>query len=192
MWQIRPMPPVRLRDARLPLLHRKEIYRFIKYWLPQITRVPVTRLMKSQQWLVLSQLSLAQAREALNKNLLITSSCLKVNSLSVSYYFSWHVLRSSLQQPSTSKQKEPLPSMSATEVIAWPEEAHPCLFLPAMYRLCLFSPLFSLVIRITISLDGGKHSSDKDFKQVTLSTKFLSVLVKICLQTAQRICLSPH
>lgn len=33
---------------------------------------------------------------------------------------------------------------------------------------------------------------DKDFKQVTLSTKLNSVMITICLQTAQQICLSPH
>lgn len=192
MWQIRPMPPIKLRDTRLPLLDRKETYRFMKHWLPQITRVPVTLLMKPQQWLLLSQLPPAQLRDAIYKNVLITSSCLKLGYLSVSYYFSWHVLRSSLEQSSTSKEKQPLPCVSATQVIAQPKESHLCLFLPATYKLCLFSLLLSLDIRITISLDDGKHSSDKDFKQVTLSTQLISVLATICLQTAQQICLSPH
>lgn len=163
MWQIRPIPAVRLRDARLLLLDQKETYHFMKYWLPQITRVPVTLLMKPRQWLGLSYLSLAQVREAIYKNVLITSSCLKPGFLSVFYYFSWHVLRSSSEQPSTSKEKQPLPCVSATEVIARPEEAHPCSFLPAMYRLCLLSLLLSLAIRDTSSPDDGKHSSEKDF-----------------------------
>lgn len=163
MWQIRPTPAVRLRDARLLLLDQKETYHFMKYWLPQITRVPVTLLMKPRQWLGLSYLSLAQVREAIYKNVLITSPCLKPGFLSVFYYFSWHVLRSSSEQPSTSKEKQPLPCVSATEVIARPEEAHPCSFLPAMYRLCLLSLLPSLAIRDTSSPDDGKHSSEKDF-----------------------------
>lgn len=61
-----------------------------------------------------------------------------------------------------------------------------------MYRLCLLSLLVSLAIGDTTSIDDGKHGSEKDFKQAMLSTKLISVLVTICLQTAQQICLSPH
>lgn len=171
------MPPIRITDARPLLLHQKETNHFMIYQLPKITAVPITPFMKPQQWLSLSQLAPTQERKASYKNVLIFFSCLKLDFLSVFYYFFWHVLRSSLKQLSTRGGKKKTPQNNSPCFLLVPQKVFSCqrknigksrLFLPAAYgpwhsraEQCLDSLLCSLTIDDTTRIDDGKQGSTK-------------------------------